>query len=172
MQRITSGFAAGPAKILAAISLLAIMAMSSGCDQTQGVKIGAPPPSISGNDIQGDFVTLGRFKGSVLVLYFWTNSCCADGLKELQPFYAGNVSKGLAVLAINERDSGEVVREFAKRNGLTFTFQTDEHAMTAQQYGIIGFPTIFVLDRDGIVREKVQGHIALDRLEKLVSRYL
>lgn len=157
---------------LAAIALLASLAVAHGCDQPQGVKVGAPPPSVSGSDIYGEYVTLDRFKGSVVVLYFWTNSCCADDLKELQPFYGRNGRRGLAVLAINERDTREIVESYAKRNGLTFTFQTDEHALTAQEYGVFGFPTIFILDRNGIVRDKILGHIPVARLEKLVSRYL
>lgn len=159
-------------EFLVTISLLATLAITSGCDQAQGVRIGAQPPSISGSDIYGSYLTLGQFKGSVLVLYFWTNSCCAEGLKELQPFYDRNRERGLAVLAINEGDSKELVTSYAKSNALTFTFQTDEHAMTAREYAIFGFPTIFILDRNGIVREKVLGHIPIAQLEKLVSRYL
>ena len=171
MRREVNGSSMGFPNLLAAISLLATLAVASGCDQPQGVKVGAPP-SVSGSDIHGEYVTLDRFKGSVVVLYFWTNSCCADELKELQPFYGRNRQRGLAVLAINERDTKEIVESYAKRNGLTFTFQTDEHAMTANDFRIIGFPTIFILDRSGIVRERILGHIPIAQLEKLVSRYL
>jgi len=172
MQRIVNGPNSVRLKCCMAILLMAALVFSSGCDERQGVQVGGTPPGISGNDIRGEYVTLGLFKGNVVVLYFWTNSCCADGLKELEPYFSQNRQKGLTVLAVNEGDTKETVESCVKKNGLTFSLQTDEHAMTAHQYGIIGFPTIFILDRSGIIREKVLGHIPIAKLEKLVSRYL
>lgn len=155
---------------LMAILVLASFAFSSGCDQKQGVKIGGTPPEISGNDIHGEFVSLNQFKGKVVILYFWINSCCGERLKLLEPFYRQNKQRGLAVLAVNVGDTKEIVESFAKTNGLTFTLQTDERAMTSRQYGVFGFPTIFILDRNGIVREKILGDIKIEKLERLVVR--
>ena len=157
---------------LIAISVLAGLVFSSGCDEKLGVKIGETPPGISGNDIHGEFVSLNQFKGKVVVLYFWTNSCCADRLKLLEPFYSQNKDRGLAVLAVNVGDSKEIVESYAKNNGLTFTLQTDERAMTSRQYRVFGFPTIFILDRNGIIREKILGDIQTAKLEKLVLHYM
>ena len=172
MQPIMNGPNSLRLKFCGAILLMAALVFSSGCDERQGVQVGGAPPGISGNDIRGEYVTLSQFKGNVVVLYFWSNSCCADGLKELEPYFSQNRQKGLTVLAVNEGDTKETVESCVKKNGLTFSLQTDEHAMTAYQYGIIGFPTIFILDRSGIIREKVLGHIPIAKLEKLVSRYL
>jgi peroxiredoxin len=172
MQRIAKGSDIIRLNFVLVILLMAAVIFSSGCDERQGVQVGGTPPGISGNDIRGEYVTLSQFKGNVVVLYFWTNSCCADGLKELEPFFSQNKQKGLTVLAVNEGDTKETVLSCVKKNGLTFSTQTDEHAMTAYQYGIIGFPTIFILDRNGITREKILGHIPIAKLKKLVSRYL
>ena len=152
--------------------LLATLAFTCGCEDHQGAKVGQKPPEISGNDIHGDYLTSSQFKGSVVVLYFWTNSCCAAGLKELQPFFSRNLHRGLALLAINEKNDKETVESYAAKNGLTFTLQTDEYAMTANKFGIIGFPTIFIVDRTGIVREKLLGQVPIAKLEKLIEKYL
>lgn len=158
--------------IMAAILLLASIAFSSGCAEKQEVKIGGKPPGISGNDIHGEFVSLDQFKDKVVVLYFWANTCCGEKLKLVEPFYRQIKYKGVAVLAINVGDSKETVASYAKNNGLTFTLQTDELAMIARQYGVFGFPTIFILGRNGIIRNKILGDIQIAKLEQLVSLYL
>lgn len=157
---------------LVTVLLTATLVFTPACGKMQEVKIGAKPPVISGNDIYGDYVSPSQFNGKVVVLYFWSNSCCALCLKDLQPFFSRNRHRGLEVLTIDEGDAKEVVERYAKTNALTFTFQTDEHAMTARQYDVIGFPTIFILDRNGIMREKILGKIPEAKLEKLVSQYL
>ena len=157
---------------MAAVVLLASLAFSSGCEEKKPVGVGEKPPGISGTDIHGEFISLNQFKGNVVVLYFWKNTCCGDRLKRLEPYYSRNKNKGLTVLAINVGDTRENVESYARNSGLTFTLQTDERAMTAREYGVFGFPTIFILDREGTIRKKVLGDIDAAQLEKLVAHYL
>ena len=154
---------------LISILLLACLIFLTGCDSKQ-VRIGDTPPDISGNDINGDTFTLNQRKGKVSVLFFWRDSCCGDRLKQLEPFYLQNKERGLAVLAVNAGDSKTLVKSYAKNNGLTFTLLTDERAKTTKQYNIFGFPTIFILDNNGVVREKILGDIQNVKLQKLVEK--
>ena len=151
------------------VILISIVSLA-GCDTRQGVKIGDNPPAISGADIHGNFVSLNQYKGKVVIIFFWTNSCCGDRVILLEPFYQKNKDKGLSLLAVNVGDSKEIVESYTKSNSLSFTFKTDEHAMTSTQYGVIGFPTTFILDRNGIVREKILGDIQPEKLQALVAR--
>jgi peroxiredoxin len=150
--------------------VLATLLLCTGCDEKKGVKIGDNPPAISDNDIHGEFVSLAQLKGKIVIVYFWTNSCCGDSLKELEPIYSRNKYKGLEILAINEMDSRKDVESYALNNRLTFTMLTDEHSMLFKQYKVLGFPTVFILDRSGIVREKILGDVQIAKLEKLVLR--
>jgi peroxiredoxin len=88
----------------------------------------------------------------------------------LEPFYRQNRGKGLEVLAVNVGDTKEIVESYTKANELTFTLLTDEHSKISKQYGIFGFPTIFILDKNGIIREKIHGDIPTDKLQKLVVK--
>jgi peroxiredoxin len=155
-----------------AILVMASLAFSSGCDEKQGVKTGDKPPGISGTDVHGEYVSLNQFKGNVTVLYFWTKSCCGERIKQLEPYYSMNKHKGLAILAINVGNTRETVESYAKDNGLTFTLQTDERSMTSREYGVFGFPTIFILDREGTIQKKILGDIDTIQLEKVVAQYL
>jgi peroxiredoxin len=151
------------------ILMLASIVFSAGCEEKQRVKSGDAAPVFSARDVNGELVTLGQFTGDVVVLYFWTNSCCGDRLKQIEPVYVKHKQKGLALLAINVGDSGEAVKSYAQSNGLTFTMLTDERSKIFKQYGAIGFPTVFILDGNGIIRKKILGDIQAAQLEKLVE---
>lgn len=161
-----------PGSFLRAIFVLATWLLSAGCESQLGVKIGDTPPEISADDIRGEYVRLTRLKGKVVIIYFWSNSCCGGSLRQLEPLYNQHKDSGLEILAINELDSKKDVTLYAKNNGLTFTLLTDEYSMLFKTYRVLGFPTIFVLDRNGIVREKIMGDIQTAKLEKLASLYL
>jgi peroxiredoxin len=148
--------------------VLAALCSCSGCDSRQQVRVGDNAPEISGNGIHGENVTLDRFKGNVVVLYFWTNSCCGENVKLLEPFYRQFKDRGVSVLAVNVRDAKEVVESYVKSNALTFPIKTDERAGISEQFGVFGFPTIFIIDRNGIIRQKILGKIRIEQLQKLV----
>ena len=154
----------------AAFFVLANLFFCTGCEKKQGVRIGDTPPVISGNDIHGEHVNLSKLKGKIFVIYFWTNSCCGDNLKKLEPYYRENKDKGLIVLAVNVGDSKEIVESYTKNNVLTFTMLTDEHAKLFKEYQAFGYPTIYILDKNGIVREKILGDIQTEKLQALVIK--
>ena len=155
---------------MALVMLMASLACMAGCEVKPAGHTGEKAPEIAGTDLHGEPVSLGRLRGSVVVLCFWTNSCCSDRLKRLEPFYRQNKDKGLAILAINEGNAGENVASYAEANGLTFTVQTDEGGLWAREYGVFGFPTIFIIDREGIIRKKILGDVNPEQLDKLVKQ--
>ena len=156
--------------ILLFIIVLTNLALITGCNNEQRIKIGDTPPEISGNDIHGKDISLRKLKGKVVVICFWTNSCCGDIVKRLEPFQSESKDKGLTVLAVNVGDSKETVESYAKNYALTFSILTDENSKLFKQYQVVGFPTIFILDKNGIVREKIMGDIQFENLLKLVVK--
>ena len=156
--------------LLATIFALVSLALSSGCEEKHGLKIGDTPPELSTNDIHEKHVSLSQFQGKVVIVCFWADTCCGDTLKHLEPFYRQNQPKGLEVLAIDMGDPKNIVESYANTNAITFAMLTDEHSRIAKQFGVFGLPTIFILDRMGIVREKILGFIQIEKLEKLVER--
>lgn len=152
--------------------LLVIPLLFSACIEKSFPKSGETAPSISCNDVNGDYFSLYKLKGNVVIIYFWSSSCCGARLKKLEPWFRLNKYKGLSILAVNVGDGEERVRSYATDNGLTFSMLADENRMISRQYGVVGFPTIFILDGDGIIRHKILGEIEEDHLFKLASRLL
>ncbi|WP_041971040.1 peroxiredoxin [Geobacter sp. OR-1] len=151
--------------------LLCALSFFCSCDtQKRDIQTGEDAPLFSVADISGDLVSLTQLKGKIVVLYFWKNSCCGDSLKLLEPFYEANRHKKLAIIAINIGDTKEVVTSYATNNGLTFTMLADEHSGIFEQYQVFGFPTIFIIDKNGVIRNKILGNIQVDQLETVIQR--
>ena len=152
------------------ILILVSLVFLTGCEIKQGFKIGDTPPGISGNDIHGNDINQSKHNAKLVVIYFWINSCCGDSLKKLEPLHRENKDKGLVIWAVNVGDTKEFVESYAKNNALTFTMLTDEIAKLFKQYQVFGFPTIFILDKNGIVREKILGDIKIEKLQALIEK--
>jgi peroxiredoxin len=154
--------------------VLAVVSIASffGCNENYGVKINDKAPIISGFDIYGTYISLSQFKGNVVILYFWTDSCCGEKLKQLEPYYKQYQYRGLTILAVNEKNTREAVESYAKANSLTFSLYTDEMGMMAKEYGVFGFPTFFIIDRNGVIKKKISGDINVEQLEGIVVQFL
>ena len=155
--------------------LYAIIALSlivSGCKETTATKVGAVAPNVSCNDISGEYFNLSQLKGKVVVLYFWSSKCCGESVKQLEPFYQKQKYSGLSLVAVEVGGSKETVSAFVKSNSLTFTNLMDEYDTLSRSYRVIGFPTIFVIDKAGVIRQKVSGEFQAGQLANLVAPLL
>jgi peroxiredoxin len=143
-----------------------------GCKDAPAPKSGAIAPAISCNDITGEYVNLSQLKNRVVVLYFWSSKCCGDKLKQLEPFYLQQKFNGLSIIAIEVGGSKETVSSFVMSSGLTFTNLTDEYESLSRSYRVVGFPTIFVIDKNGVISKKISGDMKIDQLSRLVTPLL
>ena len=143
-----------------------------GCKESAVPKSGEVAPTISCNDVNGEYINLSQLKNNVVIIYFWSSKCCGDKLKELEPFYLQNKDKGLAVIAIEVGGSKESIAAFVKNNNLTFTNLTDEYDSISRSYKVIGFPTIFVVNKNGLIQRKISGDIRTAQLKKLMVPFL
>lgn len=151
---------------------MAVVSWLPACSVRPEVVTGTQPPGLACSDLTGDAVVLERLKGKVVVIFFWSGVCCGETVRQLQPLYGRSREKGLEIVAVNVGESREAVARYAADNGLTFTVALDEHVMSSWLYSIKGVPTVFILDRGGIVREKILGDVKVEMLGHLAGRYL
>ena len=168
MRRCNSSYSI----LLATCFVFTVLTALTACKDAPAPVSGQVAPTISCNDIAGEYVSLSQLKKKVVVLYFWSSKCCGDNLKKLEPFYQQQKYNGLSLLAIEVGGSQESVASFVKNNKLTFTNVADEYETFSKSYRVIGFPTIFVIDKNGVIRKKVSGDLPTDQLTKLVAPFL
>lgn len=111
-------------------------------------------------DINGKKVSFSEFKGKVVVLNFWATWCgpCRAEMPSLNNLYNEYKDKGLVVLAVSVDASEKPVKSFARELKLTFPVLMDkDKAVSFDEYAALGLPTTFLIDKNGIVIEKIMG---------------
>lgn len=159
-------------KRLKKLSLLVIIAFSffglSACNNSeqpaqplsQGGLIGQPAPDFSLTDIHGNQVSLSQYKGQVVVLNFWATWCppCREEMPSMEKLHRDYQDKGLVMLAVNvDKNPQQAVADFLRERPYSFTILLDSQNVAQNTYGVFRFPESFIIDRNGIVVEKIIG---------------
>ena len=142
--------------LLASLTLVAPPAVgqSAGALQRLGLAGYPPdtrPPGFNGATVDGFPLSLESLRSRVVLLNFWASWCleCRAELPVLEQLYRDYAPRGLTVVAVNFRDEPGTVRQYARELGLTMPLVLDSAGAIRQSYGVIGFPTSFLVARDG-----------------------
>jgi cytochrome c biogenesis protein CcmG, thiol:disulfide interchange protein DsbE len=110
----------------------------------------------------GGELALTSLRGKAVVVNFWASWCkpCKDEVPLLEQAWRKYRSDGLVVIGIDYDDfKGDAVR-FAKRYGATYPIVHDREKSTVNDYGVIGVPETFFVNRQGkLVGERVTGAV-------------
>ena len=155
---------------------LVVVSGLSACNKQSGLQIGDPAPIVTLTDINGKPVMLPEtFKGKVMLVRFWSLDCgfCdKQMLLALQTFYEKYKDRGFIPVAINESRIVKTDERLKKFAHLTYPMLVDEYSLVAKRFGVIGLPTTFVIDEEGIVRDKITGEAGIDEFEKRLTTIL
>jgi len=130
--------------------------------------VGKPAADFTGASPFGTPVSIASFRGKTpVVLTFWSIYCaaCVEEMTGLQRLYEKYGPEKIAVVAVNEdADVGvERVKAFLDRSAKTpggkFTYNIlfDGKGDVMRAYGVSRLPTLFFVERDGTVREVLEG---------------
>lgn len=140
-----------------------------------GIEKGQLAPDFSLQDLNGNQVKLSNYKGQRVLLNFWATWCppCRVEMPHMQNIYDQYQSEDVVILGVNmtiTEDSIEDVPTFVQEQELTFPIVLDEEGDLMQTYQVVAYPTTYVLDADGVIREKVRGAMNYEMMEDLLSK--
>lgn len=152
---------------LAASQLLGLKML----DQLQ---VGKPVPEMSGEDLNGKSLKLSNYKGKVTMLTFWATWCppcmalvpheiaLAESLKD-RPF---------ALVGVNGDRLDDAVRDKIADHKITWRSFKNEQAGQAPLsdiWGIDSWPTILVIDSEGMIRHLWTGSPGEKELDESIE---
>jgi len=157
---------------LASIATIAVASVALAQGNYPAAKLkGKALPAVTFTGINGKTMTNASFKGKVTIIDFYASWCgpCMAAAPKLNKIYLENKAKGLFVIGANAgetNDAGDTLSAaeykakttaYQKEHGYAYTFATaaDKSAATLK---VNVFPTFFIVDKKGIVRDVIFGY--------------
>ena len=134
--------------------------------------IGAAAVGFELKTLDGRPVRLEKFRGRPLIMNFFASWC--DPCHEEMPLINALASKadenGYAVLGVAIQDRRAWVMEFAREAGVVFPVALDRNRKVQRAYRVLGPPTTFFIDAQGVIRDIVLGPVTPDRARQAMEK--
>lgn len=142
--------------------------------QPQGVAVGEMAPEWSLEDPDGNDYALSDLRGRVVVMDFWATWCgpCRMAMPGMQKLHEEFKDQPVSVLGINCWENGDP-QSFMSGEGLDYGLLVHADAV-ANEYGVSGIPTFYVIGKDGKVVHHEVGYDpdGTDRLREIIKEAL
>ncbi len=133
---------------------------------------GKAAPALALPDLVGKNVSLESLRGKVVAVNFWATWCgpCKAELPDLAAAWRDHQGKCFELLGVAEESGREDVVEAAKK--IPYPVLVDRDAGALDSWGVESYPTTFVVDAQGHVRQVFRGAVDRDELAKAVAPLL
>ena len=137
--------------------------------------VGKPAPEFKVTDVKGEELSLEKYQGQVVLLDFWATWCgpCIAELPNVKKTYENYKDQKFQIIGISLDRSKPALDAFIKREGLAWDHYWDQGGKVANQYGVTGIPSMFLIDGSGVIRKtNLRGRALETSVAELVKENL
>ncbi|MGB5438518.1 MAG: TlpA disulfide reductase family protein [Gammaproteobacteria bacterium] len=119
-----------------------------------------------------------ELRGKVVLINFWATWCppCRREMPSMERLHQKLDSDRFKVLAVNQMEDGDHVFAYIGQLEVdpTFTILFDKDSLVSNSFGVVGLPTTFLIDKQGMVRYRAIGGREFDHpeVEKLIMQLI
>jgi len=139
---------------------IATLALSLAAGAARAVNEGEKAPDFALPSLDGGSpVKLSDFRGKVVLVDFWATWCapCIQSIPEMQALARKMGGQPFAIVGVNTDGDDLRLRAFLARHPNEWMQVRDRGGKLAREtYGVRGYPTYLVLDREGRIVRKVE----------------
>ena len=121
---------------------------------------GEQAPDFVLKSVSGENIRLSEYRGQVVVLSFWAKWCgdCRAQLAGLNEMYGLYREAGFEIIAVSMDRDMDDARETAQALEVSYPVLFDAGREVSQLYDVGSMPIIVLIDREGVVREVIEGY--------------
>ncbi|HID48053.1 MAG TPA: TlpA family protein disulfide reductase [Chromatiales bacterium] len=114
---------------------------------------------------------LSEYRGQVVILNFWATWCppCRYEMPSMERAWQKIKGKGIVILAVNVGEDADTIFAFTGDYPVTFPLLMDLDGTVINQYRVVGMPTTYIINPDGIVTHRAVGSREWDNKELLAT---
>ena len=167
--------------IILFLSLILLFPISSNSQEAKEQKTNLPGDFIFNNfidkqdiewkleDLDGTLHHSSDYRGNLVLLEFWTPKCgaCIKAASTVALYDSLYESQGLQIMCIESigRSSRKEIKQTKKDYHMDYPILLNGKEL-AEEYGIKGYPTFFLIDQEGIIRYIHVGYFYGDSKNK------
>ena len=107
-------------------------------------------PEIKGWMLKGGVFDSLEASDKPILVHFWATWCKVCALEQSS---INNISDDFRVISLASQSGGiEKVKTFVEKEGLRFPVIVDQYGAFAKQWGVVGFPSSFIVDKHNEIR--------------------
>ncbi len=128
--------------------------------QQATLTVGLPAPDFKFPGLDGKMSSLSDYRGKVVLVNIWATWCppCVEEMPSMEKLYQKLKDKDFEILAVSIDSLGvNAVAPFMKKHKLTFPALIDSSGTIRTTYRTTGIPESFIIDKNGILIEKIVG---------------
>lgn len=153
-----------PVRTVFSLTFLAMFLLFPGCGKDdQDTRRAAPDFNL--HDLSGDTVTLTEYRGNPVLLDFWATWCppCRDSIPELVELQAKYRDRGLVILGVSMDDplrtDDRDLKTFKEDFNINYPILRASQEVVEDYFDgtNISIPTLFIIDREGLIAEVLVG---------------
>ena len=124
-------------------------------------RVQKPAPEFTLPLFDGGQLVLAEHLGRPVVINFWASWCapCRDEAPLLERTWRSYRDRGVQYIGVAIQETEEGGRAYLKEFGITYPNVLDRDGKVTVDYGVIGLPVTFFVNRDGIVERRWVGAV-------------
>ena len=140
-----------------------------------GFEIGDVAADFELKNLSGELERLSDYRGKKVFLNFWASWCgpCRVEMPHMENYYKKyKDSENVEIIAVNMTTSErrvEMVQEFVDSHELTFPVLLDDDGDVESLYKIIGYPTTYLIDEEGIIVDRLDNSVDEIEIKELID---
>ena len=158
--------AAAALVVIGVLALTALLALgltnrSSPTGRSGATRIHKPAPPINISLYNGGGISPERYAGKPLVVNFWASWCgpCRQEAPLFERLWREYGERGVVFIGVNIQDAHADARAYLSEFGITYPNGYDEGGRISVDYGVIGIPVTFFVNREGVVERRWVGAV-------------
>ena len=125
-----------------------------------------PVPDFTLNTLDGQPVRLTDLRGKPVLINFWASWCppCLNETPDLVEAYNELKDLGVVFVGIGTQDDTVNLKKLVDSNQVPYTIVEDPLGKVSDQYRVLGMPTTFIIDKEGLLRKAINGEVRKEQV--------